>query len=230
MKKRTIALLMAVVLLFGVAAGGTIAWLTADTKKVVNTFTVGDINIQLDETNIDNDSDKNDDVVINGVARDKANSYKLVPGATYIKDPIVRVLPNSEKSYVFIQIEEKNNKVGETTIIQFEKNVTDWTAYAAGTNEANGVYVYYKVVNATDADTTWASNSLLTEYTKQGTNPAEKYNIKINDELTKTQLTSIKNAATIPELVFKACAVQYENITLAQAWTEANKLLNPTNP
>ena len=53
MKKKTIALLMVVVMLFGVTVGGTIAWLTASTSKVENTFTVGNINIQLDETNVD---------------------------------------------------------------------------------------------------------------------------------------------------------------------------------
>lgn len=225
MKKRTVALLMAVVMLFGAAVGGTIAWLTAETDEVVNTFTVGDINIELDETDVDNSTEGKD--------RDKANEYKLIPGTTYVKDPIVRVLPNSEKSYVFIQIEEKNNVIDETTIIEFTKNTTGWTPYAAGTNENAGVYVYYQIVNATDKDTTWSSESLLTEYTKQGTDPVEKYNITINDELTKTQLETINGLAADakPELVFKACAIQFDNLGVDEAWGLANPLLNPpVNP
>lgn len=228
MKKKTIALLMVVVMLFGVTVGGTIAWLTASTSKVENTFTVGNIRIELDETNVDKATDTNttDDVTVNEVERDKANTYKLIPGTTYIKDPVVRVLPNSEKSYVFVQIEEKNNKVGNTTIIEFEKNTTGWTPYADGTDADNGVYVYYQIVEATGTDT-WASNSLLVEYTDNET--SAKYNITINDELTKTQLETINNLAADnkPSLVFKACAIQFENLDVAEAWALADPLLNP---
>ena len=39
MKKKTVALLLSLVLVFGVVAGGTLAWLTQKTDSVVNTFT-----------------------------------------------------------------------------------------------------------------------------------------------------------------------------------------------
>ena len=48
--KRSVALLVAIALLIGCAAGGTMAWLTMQTGTITNTFTVGDINITLDET------------------------------------------------------------------------------------------------------------------------------------------------------------------------------------
>ena len=44
---KTLALLLALVLVLGVAAGGTIAWLVAQSDTVTNTFTYGDINIAL---------------------------------------------------------------------------------------------------------------------------------------------------------------------------------------
>ena len=47
---KPLAVLLALTLLVGCAIGGTIAWLTAQTGEVVNTFTVGDINIKLEET------------------------------------------------------------------------------------------------------------------------------------------------------------------------------------
>ena len=49
MKKKSLALLMAVVMLFGVTVGGTIAWLIAESEEVTNTFTVGKISIDLQE-------------------------------------------------------------------------------------------------------------------------------------------------------------------------------------
>lgn len=50
MKKRTLALLVALVLVVGCIIGGTLAWLTAKTDAVVNTFTTSDIDVTLTET------------------------------------------------------------------------------------------------------------------------------------------------------------------------------------
>ena len=95
MKKRTVALLAALVLLLGCAIGGTVAWLMDETKPVVNTFTAGDINITLTESDSDNTPNE--------------NSYKMVPGNTIKKDPYVGVLAGSEACYLFVKIEESEN-------------------------------------------------------------------------------------------------------------------------
>lgn len=79
---------MAVVLLLGCVTGGTLAWLTATTDEVTNTFTVGDINITLDETTSD---------------------YKMIPGYTIAKDPKVTVAANSEKCYLFVKVTKSTN-------------------------------------------------------------------------------------------------------------------------
>ena len=50
MKKKTLALVLALTLLVAGVVGGTLAWLTDQTAEVKNTFTVGDINIGLTET------------------------------------------------------------------------------------------------------------------------------------------------------------------------------------
>ena len=47
---KALALVLAVVLLVGAAIGGTVAWLTDKTGDVVNTFTVGNIDIELAES------------------------------------------------------------------------------------------------------------------------------------------------------------------------------------
>lgn len=80
---------------------GTLAYLT-DTDSNVNTFTVGTVGIWLDELDVDKDTDSSD--ITPGIndedQRDKKNTYHLLPGHTYIKDPTVTVEAGSEESYV----------------------------------------------------------------------------------------------------------------------------------
>ena len=75
MKKRTMALLAAVLLVVGVAIGGTLAWLTAQSDTVVNTFTTSDIEIELKED----------------IGKTSNYQFKMIPGYTIDKDPKVTV-------------------------------------------------------------------------------------------------------------------------------------------
>lgn len=88
MKKKTLALVLALSLLVAGVVGGTLAWLTDQTAEVKNTFTVGDINIDLTETTAD---------------------YEMVPGNTIAKDPTVTVKANSEACWLFVQVTESEN-------------------------------------------------------------------------------------------------------------------------
>lgn len=96
MKTRSKALLLTLcaVLLVAATIFGTMAYLTS-TDTVTNTFTVGKVNIKLDEAKANPDG-----TLVEGAERVKANSYKLLPGHTYSKDPMVTVLNGSESSYV----------------------------------------------------------------------------------------------------------------------------------
>ena len=95
MKKFKALLVVACALLLVAASVfGTMAYLTS-TDTVTNTFTVGKVNINLDEAKANTDGS-----LVEGAARVKANSYKLLPGHTYTKDPTVTVLSGSESSYV----------------------------------------------------------------------------------------------------------------------------------
>lgn len=87
MKKKVLSI-VAVVLVLCCAIGGTLAWLTDKTDPVVNTFTVGDINIELTET---------------------TTNYKMVPGNTISKDPKVTVKANSEACWLFVKVEKSTN-------------------------------------------------------------------------------------------------------------------------
>lgn len=98
MKTRNKALLMVLcaVLLVAGSVLGTLAYLTS-TDSVTNTFTVGNVQITLDEAKVGADGNALDG---DSAARVKANSYKLMPGHTYDKDPTVTVKAGSESSYI----------------------------------------------------------------------------------------------------------------------------------
>lgn len=98
-KSKALLLTLCAVLLVAASVLGTMAYLTS-TDTVTNTFTVGKVEIKLDETDV---TDPNG-------PRVKANSYKLMPGTTYTKDPTVTVLKGSEESYVRMKVTFNNAK------------------------------------------------------------------------------------------------------------------------
>lgn len=124
---KTVAILLALVLAIGCAVGGTLAWLISQTDSVVNTFTYGDINIDLKE--------------------DTKGPYTITPGKDITKDPKVTVKANSEACWLFVQVEKKdwNDKVTYEI-------ANDWTQ-----GDGTGIpkNVYYREVAATTADTTF---------------------------------------------------------------------------
>lgn len=91
--KKTLALILAFVLVIGATVAGTMAYLT-DYDNVTNTFTVGNVDIILDEADVDEMGNPDGDT------RVQENDYKLIPGHSYTKDPTVHVVKNSETSYV----------------------------------------------------------------------------------------------------------------------------------
>lgn len=98
MKKKTIALLLVLVMIFGISVGGTIAYLT-DKEAVTNTFTVGNVKIKLTETKIENGV-ATDDRIQGSATKTVGNQYHLLPGLSYKKDPMVTILEGSEESYI----------------------------------------------------------------------------------------------------------------------------------
>ena len=136
--KKTLALTMAMVLAFGCGIGGTLAWLSASTETVTNTFTVGDININLTETwNTDSDGNGSLDVW----------TGKVVPGATEDKDPMITVVKGSEKCYVYALVE--NNIVLNGAVVATPNiNTSVWKV--VGTSGTKTLYRYYEVVDAAD--------------------------------------------------------------------------------
>ena len=84
-KSKVLLLSLCAVLLVAATVMGTVAYLTSQ-AEVTNTFTVGDVQIKLDEAVVD----KNGNPA--GGRTDQGNDYHLIPGQTYTKDPTVTVL------------------------------------------------------------------------------------------------------------------------------------------
>lgn len=125
MKKKTFVLLLALVLIAGAAVGGTLAWLTAKSDTVVNTFTTSDITVKLEETT--------------------GTSYKMVPGCEIAKDPKVWVVAGSEDCYLFVKLEWSNNTYVTGTDA---KNYLSYTIANGWTLVPGETNVYYRTVNS----------------------------------------------------------------------------------
>lgn len=119
MKKKIVALCLCVALAVVAIGGATLAYFT-DTDEAKNTFTVGNVEIKLDETDIDNPQGD----------RVQENSYKLIPGVSYVKDPTVTVLKGSEDCYVRMKVTLNNaSKIKDMCLDPDYKEVYDemWT-------------------------------------------------------------------------------------------------------
>lgn len=95
--KKILLIAVCLVAVVGMSVMGTLAYLT-DTTAVVNTFTMGNVDIKLDEALVDADGKA---LTGNDAGRtEEGNQYKLIPGKSYDKDPTVTVIKGSEESYV----------------------------------------------------------------------------------------------------------------------------------
>ena len=189
MKKRTLALILALVLVFGAAVGGTIAYLTDTTGPIANTFTVGKVDITLTETfNTDTNGDQKND----------AWKAQLIPGTTYTKDPVVTVTDDSEDCWLFVKFEEKNDAA---TYLNYTSNLTLESGWTQGDGTNIPANVWYRAVAK---DATVKSFHLLANDTVTIDSTAVT-----NDNM---------NDAANAELVYTAYACQKDNMSVEAAW------------
>ena len=209
MKTRSKALLLtlcAVVLVIATVFG-TMAYLTS-TDEVKNTFTVGSVAIKLDEAKVTPDGKP-----VEGADRVKENSYKLLPGHTYNKDPMVTVLKGSEPSYVKMTVTfSKANELdaifapdgANLTSIFNGYDATNWIGKGntkdAAANTRTYEFWYKETVGAPTADV--PLDALFDSITVPGA-------------ITKEQLATIKGMT----ITVNAYAIQADGFeTEAAAW------------
>ena len=110
-KKKTLILVMALVLTCCCLIGTTYAWLV-DKDTTTTTFTVGNIDISMYEP--------------------AATNRRIVPGGTYTEDPRAIVRANSEDCWLFIKFNKSDNF---DTFLEF--TIADgWTELTEG----SGIY------------------------------------------------------------------------------------------
>lgn len=130
-KSKALLLTLCAVLLVTASMLGTMAYLTS-TDEVENTFTVGQVKITLDEAKVDENGKP-----VEGAARVAENSYKLLPGHTYNKDPMVTVLKDSEASYIKMTV--TFSKADKLDAI-FAPNGADMTKIFNGYDNTSWIY------------------------------------------------------------------------------------------
>ncbi len=171
---------MAVVLLIGCVAGGTLAWLTSTPSAVTNTFTTSDITITLDETSTSTTAVE--------------HNYKMIPGWTITKDPKVTVQAGSEKCYVFVKVTESTN-FGNFMSYDI---VDDWTPLI-GKDGINVPGVYFRIVDASAATSNMEFPVLVDNKVQVSKDVTKEMMNDLN-----------KPGASLPTLTFQAAAIQYE--------------------
>lgn len=207
--KKAMLMTLCAIILVVATVFGTMAYLTSS-DEVVNTFTVGNVAIKLDEAPVDG----------NGKAttgdRVKANSYKLLPGHVYDKDPTVTLLAGSETSYVKMTVTfSKANELdaifapdggANLTSIFNGYNAANWIAKGstkdADANTRTYEFWYKEAVGAPTADV--ALDALFDSITVPGT-------------ITKEQLATIEGMT----ITVNAYAIQADGFANADAAWEA---------
>lgn len=173
MKKKILMIvgtILCAALLVAGSVMGTVAYLTAK-ATITNVFTVGDVDIELDESTVTTAG-----VKVENADRRHTNEYHLLPGTTYVKDPRITITSKSESSYVFVKIDnglkefavseqeyEADKKTKLTIAKQLEslgwKSLKDYadTNDAGTPSNADNVYVFLGVADdhiaGNDADT-----------------------------------------------------------------------------
>ncbi|MBQ3088135.1 MAG: hypothetical protein IJC36_00720 [Clostridia bacterium] len=195
-KTKALVLALCAVLLVVTTVFVTMAFLTSE-DSVQNTFTVGKVEITLDEAKVDSYGNE-----IANAERVKENEYKLIPSHTYVKDPTIHVDSNSEDCYLFVKIQ---NDLGSDGVINGIAN-NGWVL-VEGTQD---VYCYYGV---TDGET----NS-----TKQIVKPGEDK--KVFDTFTfgeKANPNNYDTATKNAKIIVTAYAIQADGLsekTPAEIW------------
>lgn len=189
-KTKALALALCAVLLVTGSVLTTLAFLK-DSDAVVNTFTIGRVDIALDETEVDEYGDPQ------GTTRVKANTYKLIPGHSYTKDPTVHFAAGSEASWLFVKVENGLADIEANQTIDAQILANGWTALTG----QSGVYYRQAAAN---------SGTAAVDYPVFGS-------FTLDDEADISDYTNASIKVT-------AYAIQADGFgTAADAWIEAGK-------
>lgn len=152
-QKKTLAIIAAMVLVCVLSVAGTLAYLTASTSEVKNTFAASGL---IDEGNFDLvehqavADDTNPGTYTLDTAKEvRANNYSsVVPGINVPKDPFVKVIKPKAKAYLFVEVD--GSSMPDT--LTWAVDGTNWIELTGVTPKVTGakVYAYKSVIDAGD--------------------------------------------------------------------------------
>lgn len=192
--KKTLTMVLAFALIFALGIGATLAWLTATSGEVTNTFTTSDINITLAES--------------------KDLNLKMVPGHTITKDPKVTVTADSEDCWLFVKIDEENNTITglEGKVLSYSVVTTGDKAWTQGDGTNIPANVYYQKVQST---TEWTATVLTNNTVTVNENVTKAMMNAIDKNSTQPKLTFTAYASQL----YKTNGTEF---TPAEAWAVLN--------
>lgn len=199
--RKLLTLVCSGVLLVCLTVGVTVAYLSS-TSTVTNTFTVGKVQITLDEGEVYGPTEAEPGKFPGkfkdgGVTRVQENTYKLFPAGEYDKDPTVHVAEDSEDAYLGVQVVFEDgagaDDLGIDMLACFEGfAMADWALSP-------------KVVGSDDVTYTLTYKTMV----EGGDNIVLFNKLNVPEELTNDQLAKLNNV----KMKITAYAVQADGFT-----------------
>ena len=238
--KQILAIVLSLALVACISVAATVAYLS-DTDMVTNTFSVGEVDIKLDEAKVGPDGKVDPSA---SPERVQENKYHVYPGMEYDKDPTIWVQNGSENCYLIAEVTVANadldDLIGYTetadgkSYIGFGEIVSGGVmgeGYTYKNEENKAGWGWYKdgvaLTQAKDGDKYKLMIYFENEFDADSNNKAVLFEkLSIPGEWTNDQLAKIQNM----EIDVKAYAVQTAGFadvytafkTNEGKWTENN--------
>lgn len=158
--KKTVAVIVFALLLAFLVAGGTMAWLTR-TSSLSNTFIVGSFTTPTTDP-----TDPTETISIDGnlyePSWDSTAEHKLIPSASFDKDPYVGIGAGSEDAVVYVNVENNfSNKVYFTLNTGWEPVSGCTTAGSASGTYTSGLFKYTAGLTGDEDDDVWTTTPVF---------------------------------------------------------------------
>ena len=235
----------------------TIALLTSS-SGVSNVFTVGNISIDMKESKVNSDGklvDASGNEITpadtDKIVKTDTNSYHLLPGKTYIKDPTIYITSDTDKMYLFVKSANliRRAEAGNYNdrVRDEDPNTTDTPLSMREQMEAKGWVEYVRSGDGTEIVWVYGTRNFETgEITPTVVSKSTHPEIKICDSFTihENVDVSVYGAAHVTFTAFAIQTTGFDGADSANthdltkaAWTAVKNsfpyqcgIVNPINP
>jgi len=241
MKKNKIVMsVVSGLLVAAVAVGGTLAYLSDTSNQVTNTFNVGsgyvpdpdpDVDhtgLWLDEADFDGKNEQGEPAE----RTETGNTYgEILPGTQVEKDPTFHMTADSIDSYVFAEVKGVDAMIAQdymfsdTEIVteeNFKNNFSSNWQKVDGTDGFDGLWVYGTLVDGEIVPTKVVSDKSTEEEVGVDVDLDAMFNyVKLSEKVENADFELMDEDV----ITVRGVAVQWANMTMAQAQAEAERVL-----